>query len=293
MESSIKSGSNKGEKLAEVVFLLITSISIVSVALIAWFIFAQGMPAMFKVGLGKVLGGTDWSPTVSQPKFGLLPMIVGSIYVTLGSVIIGVPIGLLTAIFMAFYCPKKIYKIMKAGINLLAGIPSVVFGLWALKNIVPIVKNVFGGFGPSLLTAMILLGIMILPTIIGLSEASLRQVPNNYYEGAIALGATHERAVFNVVVPAANSGIFAAVIMGLGRSMGEAMAVKMVVGNQAVMPKSILEGGRTLTTNIVTEMAYASGLHSDMLIATGVVLFAFIMIINMGFSYFRSRMEKE
>ena len=218
-------------------------------------------------------------------------MIVGSLYVTAGSIIIGVPIGILTAVFMAFYCPKRIYRPLKAATELLAGIPSVVYGFFGLVVLVPAIRT-FGkslhhaglirsaGNGSSILTASLLLGMMILPTIIGLTESSLHAVPTQYYEGAVALGATHERAIFRVVIPAAKSGVIAALVLGVGRAIGETMAVIMVAGNQARMPGSIFKGVRTLTANIVIEMGYAAGLHREALIATGVVLFVFILIIN-------------
>ena len=211
-------------------------------------------------------------------------MIVASIYVTAGAILIGVPIALFTSVFMARYCPKKIYKPLKSGIELMAGVPSIVYGYFGLVLLVPLIRQLFGGTGSSMLAACILLGIMILPTIIGASEPTIRAVEQSYYEGALALGATHERSVFTVVVPAAKSGILAAVILGVGRALGETMAVMMVVGNQPRVPNSILQGVRTLTTNIVMEMGYATDLHREALIATGVVLFAFILIINLCFS---------
>ena len=216
-------------------------------------------------------------------------MIVGSIYVTAGALIIGVPIGLLTAIFLARFCPKPLYKILKPGIELMAGIPSVIYGFFGLVVLVPAVRENFGGDGLSMLTASMLLGMMILPTIISVSESSIRTVPDKYYQGALALGATHERSVFLTVVPAAKSGILAAIILGVGRAIGETMAVIMVAGNQPRMPEGMLKGVRTLTTNIVMEMGYAAGLHREALIATGVVLFVFILIINLLFSIIKNK----
>ena len=242
--------------------------------------FANGLPAIAERGVGNFLLGRSWKPTAAEPLFGIFPMIVGSLYVTLGAMVIGVPVGLLTAIFMAQFCPKKIYAPLKACVNLLAGIPSIVYGLFTLTIIVPFVRETFGGQGTSMFTAMILLGVMILPTVIGLSEAALRAVPRSYYEGAVALGATHERAVMAVVTPAAKSGIFASFIMGIGRAIGETMAVVMVAGNQPIMPSGLFEGVRTMTTNIVLEMNYAAGLHRQALVATGSILFIFILIIN-------------
>ena len=211
-------------------------------------------------------------------------MILCSIYVTAGAVIIGVPIGILTAVFMSKFCPKPVYKVVKPAIDLLAGIPSVVYGFFGMVVIVPVVSQLFGGSGKSMLTASILLGIMILPTIIGVSESAINAVPSSYYEGSLALGASHERSVFFATLPAAKSGILAGVILGVGRAIGETMAVIMVAGNQARMPKGILQGVRTMTANIVLEMGYATDLHREALIATAVVLFVFILIINLSFS---------
>lgn len=264
------------------VFLGAACASILVVALICWFLFSNGIPTILEIGPIKFLTGTRWKPL--NDIFGILPMIVGSIYVTAGAIIVGVPIGILCAIFMARFCPKKIYPILKPAIELLAGIPSIVYGFFGLVVIVPAMQKIFGGSGKSMLTASILLGIMILPTIIGVSESAIRAVPESYYEGALALGDTHEGSVFRTVVPAAKSGILAGVILGVGRAIGETMAVIMVAGNQAVMPGSLLDGVRTMTANIVLEMGYASGLHRQALIATGVVLFVFILLINLLFS---------
>lgn len=272
----------KREKVMEYVFLFTAVISIVAVALICVFLFANGIPAMKKIGFSEFLTGTKWKP--GNNKFGIFPMILGSLYVTGGALIIGVPIGILMAVFMARFCPKKLYKVLKPIVNLLAGIPSIVYGFFGLIVLVPFIREHFDSNGQSILCAAILLGIMILPTIIGASEPTIRAVEESYYEGALALGATHERSVFTVVVPAAKSGILAAVILGVGRALGETMAVMMVVGNQPRVPNSILQGVRTLTTNIVMEMGYATDLHREALIATGVVLFVFILIINLCFS---------
>lgn len=216
-------------------------------------------------------------------------MIIGSIYVTAGAVIIGVPMGILCAIFLARFCPEKLYKIVKPAVSLLAGIPSIVYGFFGLVVIVPIMQDLTGTNGKGILTASILLGIMILPTVIGVSESAIRAVPNSYYEGSLALGATHERSVFFAVLPAAKQGILAGVILGVGRAIGETMAVIMVAGNNAVMPNSIFSGVRTLTANIVMEMGYATDLHREALLGTGVVLFVFILIINLSFSALKRR----
>lgn len=279
------------EKIMEIVFLLAACVSILAVALICVFLFANGVPAMKEIGFADFLLGTEWRP--GNDIYGIFPMIVGSIYVTAGAIIIGVPIGLLTAVFMARYCPARLYKIVKPAVELLAGIPSVVYGFFGMVVIVPLVRGYFGGNGSSILSASILLGMMILPTIISQSEASIRAVPNSYYEGSLALGATHERSVFCSILPAAKSGILAGIILGVGRAIGETMAVIMVAGNQARMPQGILQGVRTLTANIVIEMGYAEGLHREALIATGVVLFAFILIINLSFSVVKMRGERK
>ncbi len=271
------------EKFMQGVFLLAACTSVLAVALICVFLFANGIPAMNEIGLFDFLSGETWKP--NSDKYGIFPMIMGSIYVTAGAIVIGVPIGIMTSIFMAEYCPKKIYRPLKSAIELLAGIPSVVYGFFGLVVIVPIIKDFGrsigqGGNGSSMLTASILLGMMILPTVIGVTEAALRQVPRHYYEGSLALGATHERSIFCVMLPAAKSGVVAAIVLGIGRAIGETMAVIMVAGNQARMPEGIFDGVRTLTANIVLEMGYAADLHSEALIATGVVLFVFILIIN-------------
>ena len=279
------------EKIMEIVFLLAACVSILAVALICVFLFANGMPAMKEIGFTDFLLGKEWRPT--NEVFGIFPMIIGSIYVTAGAIVIGVPIGLLTAVFMAKYCPAGIYKVIKPAVELLAGIPSVVYGFFGMVVIVPFVRGYLGGNGSSILSASLLLGMMILPTIISQSEASIRAVPESYYEGSLALGATHERSVFCAILPAAKSGIMAGIILGVGCAIGETMAVIMVAGNQARMPGSIFDGIRTMTANIVLEMGYAEGLHREALIATGVVLFVFILIINLSFSIVKMRGERK
>lgn len=278
------------EKAMELVFLVTACISIAAVALICIFLFVNGLPAIRQIGPISFLTGTLWRPSTSD--YGVLPMIIGSLYCTAGAIVIGVPIGLLTAVFMAFYCPKPLYRIIKPMTELLAGIPSIVYGLFGLVVIVPFIRNHFSGNGYSILAASTLLGIMILPTIIGVSETALKAVPKQYYEGALALGATHERSIFRAVIPAAKSGILAGIVLGLGRAIGETMAIILVAGNQARIPDSILKGIRTLTVNIVLEMGDATGLHRDALIATGVVLFVFILIINLAFSIIKKKGAK-
>ncbi len=280
---------NFREVLMKNVFLLAALTSIIAVALICIFLFANGIPAMSKIGVFRFLLGKDWSPGNEPATYGIFPMILGSIYVTVGALIIGAPIGVLTAVFMAKFCPKKIHKILKPAVGLLAGIPSVVYGFFGLVIIVPFVRNVFGGNGSSMLTASILLGIMILPTIIEVSESAIRAVPDSYYEGALSLGASRERSIFFATLPAAKSGIMASIVLGIGRAIGETMAVIMVAGNQARMPVGLLKGIRTLTANIVIEMGYAADLHRGALIATAVVLFVFILIINFIFSMITRR----
>lgn len=280
------------EKIMEIIFILCACMSILAVALICFFLFTKGIPGMAKIGIFKFLGGQVWKP--GNDIYGILPMILGSVYVTGLALVIGVPIGLLTAIFMARFCPKKLYKVVKPAVDLLAGIPSVVYGFFGMVVIVPVVRaltDALGarGNGVSLLTAAILLGIMILPTIISVSEAAIRAVPESYYEGSLGLGADPVRSVFKAVLPAAKSGIMAGIILGVGRAIGETMAVIMVAGNNPAMPKGLLQGVRTMTANIVIEMGYAQDLHREALIATGVVLFVFILIINLCFSIVKRR----
>lgn len=277
------------ESIMKAIFFAAACTSILAVTLICLFLFINGVPAIAKIGIFDFLMGTTWKPNNTPPSFGILPMILGSIYVTAGAAVVGVPVGVLTAVFMAKYCPKKLYRILKPAINLLAGIPSIVYGFFGLVVIVPFIRDTFGGTGNSMLTASILLGIMILPTIVGISESAIRAIPQSYYEGALALGASHERSIFFVILPAAKSGIMAAIVLGIGRAIGETMAVIMVAGNQARMPAGLLKGVRTLTANIIIEMGYAAELHREALIATGVVLFVFILIINLLLSLLKRR----
>lgn len=284
------------EKFMQGVFFIAACTSVLAVALICVFLFANGIPAMKEIGFMEFLTGERWKPT--NEIFGILPMIMGSIYVTAGAIILGVPIGILTSVFMAKYCPKKIYPVLKGATELLAGIPSVVYGFFGLVVLVPLIRDIcqkfhWGGNGSSILTASILLGMMILPTIIGVTESAIRSVQAHYYEGALALGATHERSIFSVVLPAAKSGVVAGIVLGIGRAIGETMAVIMVAGNQARMPAGIVRGVRTLTANIVLEMGYAAGLHREALIATAVVLFVFILLINLSVSLLNRRAQHE
>ncbi len=281
------------EKFFAILFLLTALCSIASVLVICVFLFYSGIPAMAEIGFGEFLFGTVWRP--GNDLYGIFPMIVGSIYITAGSIIIGVPIGVMTAVFMSRFCPPKLYKIIKPGINLLAGIPSILYGFFGMIALVPFIRdNLANGYydGNSILTASVLLGIMILPTIIAISESALNAVPSSYYEGSLALGATHERSVFRVILPAAKSGVLASVVLGIGRSIGETMAVIMVAGNQPRLTGNMLEGIRTMTANVVIEMKYAADLHEEALIATGVVLFVFILIINISFSLLKRKVDK-
>ena len=277
------------EKTMKGAFMTAAALSILAVVLICLFLFANGLPAMGKIGVFDFLLGQKWKP--SNDLYGIFPMIVGSIYVTAGAILIGVPLGILCAVFLAWFCPKKLYKIVKPAMELLAGTPSIVYGFFGLVVLVPIMQNLFGGSGKGVLTASILLGIMILPTIIGVSESAIRAVPRSYYEGSLGLGATHERSIFFAVLPAAKQGILAGVILGVGRAIGETMAVIMVAGNQPIVPGSIFSGVRTMTANIVMEMGYAADLHREALLATAVVLFVFILIINLCFSMLKRRAD--
>jgi phosphate transport system permease protein len=270
------------EKSMSAVFFASALISIFAVGLICFFLLSNGLPAITKTGAFRFLLGREWSPSDIPPAFGIFPMIIGSLCVTAGAILTGVPVGVLSAVYLAKVCPAKLYRAVKPGVELLAGIPSVVYGFFGMVVIVPVTGN-------SILSACVLLGIMILPTVVGIAESAIRAAPESYYEGALAVGAGHYRSVFFVVLPAAKSGIFAAVILGIGRAVGETMAVIMVAGNQARMPVSLLKGVRTLTANIVIEMGYAADLHREVLIATGVVLFLFVLATNLCFSALKRR----
>jgi len=275
------------ECAAKAAFTFTALVSILAVALICVFLFANGIPGMAKIGAWDFVSGEKWKP--GQEIFGILPFILGSVYVTAGALIVGVPAGLMTALFLSRFASKRVAKLLRPAVQLLAGIPSVVYGFFGLVVLVPLVRDIFGGTGSSLLTASLLLGMMILPTIITVAESALNAVPSSYYEGALALGATHERSVFHVVLPAAKSGVMAGIILGIGRAIGEATAVMMVAGNRVSMPKGLLKGVRTLTSNIVIEMGYATDMHREALIATAVVLFVFILMINVLTSILKRR----
>ena len=277
------------EAVMKWVFMAAAAVSILAVGLICIFLFANGVPAIGKIGVADFLLGNTWKP--GNNIYGIFPMIVGSVYVTAGAIIVGVPLGILCAVFLVWFCPKRLYKIIKPAVELLAGIPSIVYGFFGLMVLVPIMQSLFGGGGKGILTASILLGIMILPTIIGVSESNIRAVPMSYYEGSLGLGATHERSVFFAVLPAAKQGILAGVVLGIGRAVGETMAVVMIAGNQPILPDSIFSGVRTMTANIVMEMGYATDLHREALLGTAVVLFVFILIINLSFSLLKRRAD--
>ena len=255
------------EKIMHVVFLLAACASILAVILICAFLFVNGIPTIGKIGLGNFVLGKIWMP--KSGIFGIFPMIIGSIYVTAGAILVGVPVGILAAIYMAKFCNEKVYKIVKPAVDLLAGIPSVVYGFFGMVVLVPAFRNIFGN-GNCVFTA----------------------VPDSYYEGSLGLGASHERSVFFAVLPAAKSGILAGIVLGIGRAIGETMAVVMVAGNQAIIPDGMFSGVRTLTSNIVLEMGYATDLHREALIATAVVLFVFILMINLCFAVLKSKEER-
>lgn len=278
------------ETVAKVLFTAAAGVSVLAVALICVFLFVSGIPAIAEIGPLEFLAGTVWKP--GSDIYGILPMIMGSIYATLGALVIGVPVGLFCAVYLSRFASPRIKRILTPGVELLAGIPSVIYGFFGLVVLVPLIRQVFHVQGMSLLAASIILGVMILPTIITVARNSLDAVPESYYEGALALGADHERSVFRVLVPAAGSGIMAGVVLGVGRAIGETMAVVMIAGNQVQIPDSLLDGVRTLTTNIVMEMGYAADLHRDALIATAVVLFVFVLVINLVFAALNARSRK-
>ncbi len=271
------------EKLTERIFLLLALSALSVLGLITVFIFIKGLPLIAKVGIIDFVFGMKWAP--SQGLYGIFPMIVGSVSVTLGAAIIGIPVAICCSIFLAEFAPATIRNIFRPAIQLLAGIPSVVYGFWGVLFVVPMIRNYLGGPGLSILAGSIILAIMILPTIISITEVSLLALPKHYKDGALALGLNHWQTIWFLLLPAAKSGIVAAVILGIGRAIGETMAVIMVVGNAVALPESILDPVRTLTTNIGIEMGYASGDHQQALFATGIVLFVVIMILNASAQY--------
>ncbi|RDY26586.1 phosphate ABC transporter permease subunit PstC [Romboutsia weinsteinii] len=285
----VKKGDNRNnnrgkyimEDVAKNIFMLSALVAVLSLLLIIGFVFYKGLTPFISKGYSFIsfLGGSEWVP--SSDKFGISSMIAASIFATLGAMVIGVPIGILTAVFIAEIAPKKVSKIISPAVELLAGIPSVLYGVFGLAFIVPNIQKIFNlPKGQSLLAVIIVLAVMMLPTIISVSETAIRAVPKAYKEGSLALGASKIETIFKVILPAAKSGILAAVVLGIGRALGETMAVILVAGNSPVMPSSIMDSVRPLTTNIALEMGYAFGTHQEMLFATGVVLFTFILILN-------------
>jgi len=260
------------------VFLILALSSISVLALITAFIVVQGIPLIAEVGLFNFIFGTTWAP--GRGEYGIFPMIIGSVTVTVGAALIGVPVGICCSIFLAEFAPPLLKNIFRPAIQLLAGIPSVVYGFWGLVFIVPFIRDYLGGPGLSILAGSVILAIMILPTIISITEVSMTTLPAQYKDGSLALGLTHWQTIYSVLLPAAKSGIVAAVILGIGRAIGETMAVIMVLGNAVAVPQSVLDPVRTLTTNIGIEMGYAADEHRQALFATGIVLFVIIMLLN-------------
>lgn len=289
--SGAAKAQKKIEKSIEAAFLVCALFAVFSVGFIAFYILSRGIPAISQIGLTDFIFGRMWEPT--GEFFGIWNMLVGSIYATFGAVVIGLPIGLFTAVFLAELAPPALAKIMRNAINLLAGIPSVVYGFFGLVVVVPFIDEAFGGGGNSLLATVIILSIMILPTIINLSETAIRAVPSYYKEGSLGLGATHVETIFKVILPAAKSGILASVVLGIGRAVGETMAVILVSGNTPLIPHSIFDRLRTMTATIAMEMSYSSGLHQEALFGIGVILFLFIMVLNLMLNYFTNKMGGE
>lgn len=279
------------EEVFKYFFLICSILSIFFLLLICIFIFKDSFGFIGKIGVKNFVLNDAWTPMNVPASYGILPMIIGSVLITAMSCIAAVPVSIMVACYLAFDCPQNIYRILKPALNLMTGIPSIVYGFFALTVIVPINRSLFGGTGMNMLSASILLLIMVLPTIISMAEASLRTVPKSFYQGSLSLGATHDETITRVMVPAAKSGIFAGIILGVGRAIGETMAVILVAGNQTRLTFNPLKGIRTMTTNIVLEMAYAAGEHRQALIATAAVLFIFILLINIGFFIVKNRSE--
>jgi phosphate transport system permease protein len=275
------------EKIIEKFLLLVALSSIMILGLITFFIFEEGIPLILKIGPRAFLLGERWVP--SQGSYGILPMIVSSFWVTFGALALGIPLGLACTIFLCEWTPASVATVLRPAIHLLAAIPSVIYGFWGLVVLVPLVRNYLGGPGMSILSGSLILGFMILPTIISISEDSLKALPPTFKQGALALGATHWQTIWRVLIPAARSGIVASIILGMGRALGETMALIMILGNAVKMPSSFVDSARTLTTNIGIEMGYASGDHRQALFATGIVLFLIIMILNALAIFFSRR----
>ncbi len=272
-------GSRRGEKVIEKLLAVCAALFIIVIALITLFIFAKGMPLLLKAGPGEFLFSTDWRPT--KGMFGIGTMMIGTLTVTFFSMVWAVPLAVATAIFMAEIAPRRMARVLGSLVELLAGIPSVVYGFVGLLVVVPFIRTYFGGNGMSVLAGAIILGVMILPTIVNISRDSIAAVPKEYKEGSLALGASHYQTIARVIIPAARSGIITAIVLGMGRAIGETMAVVMVTGNAVVLPDSILAPVRTMTSNIVLEMGYASGDHQSALFATGMILFILIVALNL------------
>ncbi len=270
------------EKLIELVFAISALLLVVSVVLISVYIFIEGVPPILEIGISEFIFGKQWTPTYAEPQYGILPMILASVFGMLGAIIIGVPIGIFTAIMLAELAPKRIVGILRAAIELLAGIPSVVYGFFGLTVIVPFIRVYFGSpTGTSLLAMMIILSVMVLPTIVNISETSLRALPREYKEGSLALGASKIETIFKVMIPAAKSGILSSVVLGMGRAVGETMAVIMVCGNIPRMPSSLLNTVSPMTATIAKDMSYAGPFHQSALFGIGVILFIFIILLNL------------
>lgn len=295
MESSkiiLRKSINLKEIIAENIFRLISITSVAMIVMICAYLFGEGFSFFQKYPIISFLTSSNWEPTAIPESFGILPMIVTSVLTTILSIFFAAPIGIAMAVFMAFYCPKKIYRFIKSLINLMASIPSIIYGFFAVMILVPLMRQSFPGNGMNVLTASILLALMILPTIVSISESSIKLVNKDYFLSSMALGATKEESIVKVVLKAGKSGIMSSVILAIGRSIGETMAVYMVIGNQALMPSSLFKGARSMTTNIVLEMGYAGELHTQALIATACVLFVFILIINLIFFIIKGRIVK-
>lgn len=281
------------EKITENIFMFSALLGVACLFLIIGFVFFMGLKPFIIEGYSFIefIFGSKWIP--SAEKFGILPMIVASLFGTLGALLIGVPIGILTAVYIAELAPKKVSKVVSSAVELLAGIPSVLYGIFGIVVIVPAIQNIFNiPKGQTLLAVIIVLSIMVLPTIVSVSETAIRAVPKEYKEGSLALGVSHIETIFKVILPAAKSGLLSAVVLGLGRALGETMAIILVAGNLAILPSSVLDSVRPLTTNIALEMGYAYGVHQEMLFATGAVLFIFILVLNLILNKISNKMVK-
>ncbi len=279
--SKANAAKNAVESLMNGIFFVCGIASVLCVVAITVYMLISGIPAIREIGLWDFLFGTEWAPTASEPLFGILPMILTSIVGTIGAILVGVPLGLFTAVFICYLTPKKLGKLLVSAVELLAGIPSVIFGLVGMIVLSPFIANTFGiPSGATLLTSMLVLAVMILPTIVSVTITSLRAVPQEYYDGSLALGATPVTSIFKMNIRAARSGIITGVVLGVGRAIGETMAIIMVSGNVPNMP-NLFKSVRFLTTGIVSEMSYAAGLHRQSLFSIGLILFVFIFIINL------------